>query len=220
MKSISLNLFSIDELSQEAQGQAFERYRHFNVEDTHWFEGEYEDFTAICKTIGIMIDKDSIFFSGFWSQGSGSTFKSTIDEVKFIKGIKSEAWKEYAPTLELYFNDCPCDERVIRLIKKGFIECSWSTETPNRGYWLETWTDYHYIPSRDTLQPNIDYELEKLDKWLRGCLNRLNSYLYKSLERQYEFETSDKSLKEVFEANEYLFTEDGKMANNLLDLAI
>lgn len=65
MKSISLNLFSIDELSQEAQGQAFERYRHFNVEDTHWFEGEYEDFTAICKTIGIMIDKDSIFFSGF-----------------------------------------------------------------------------------------------------------------------------------------------------------
>ena len=114
MKSISLNLFSIDELSQEAQGQAFERYRHFNVEDTHWFEGEYEDFTAICKTIGIMIDKDSIFFSGFWSQGNGSTFKSTIDEVKFIKGIKSEAWKEYAPTLELYFNDCPCDERVIQ----------------------------------------------------------------------------------------------------------
>ncbi|MCT3651527.1 hypothetical protein HZR02_08715 [Elizabethkingia anophelis] len=220
MKSISINLFSIDELSQEAQEQAFEKYRHFNVEDGSWYEGEYEDFTAICKTIGVIIDNDGIFFSGFWSQGDGSTFKSTIDEVKFIKGINSEAWKEYAPTLELNFKECPCDKQVIRLIEKGLIECSCITETPNRGYWLETWTDYHFIPSRETELPNIDYELEKLDKWLRECLNRLNNYLYKSLEKQYEFETSDESLKEAFAANEYLFTADGKMANNLLNLAI
>lgn len=219
MKSISINLYSIEELSKEAQERAFEKYQYFNVDCVNWYFCEYEDFTEIGKTIGIVIAEDAIYFSGFWSQGDGSTFKSKIDAAKFIEGIEQEKWKEFAPNLEFNFAPCPCDKRVIALIASGAIECNWRTHTPNRGYWIDFDTDY-YLPqdSRDFI--NICRELEKLDGWATEILNRLNRHLYKSLEQEYEYQTSPEALKQTFVANDYLFTEDGKMADRLLNLAV
>lgn len=220
MKSISINLYSIEELSKEAQELAFEKYQYFNVEFWNWYNTQYEDFTEIAKTIGIDIHEDGIYFSGFWSQGDGSTFKSRIDAEKFIEGIKQEKWKEFAPTLEIDFAPCPCDKRVIALILNGTIDCSWHTDTPNRGYWLDFTLDYYWSSVYKRDFPNIDRELEKLDGWVQEILNTLNRHLYKSLEREYEYQTSPEALKETFMANEYLFTEDGKMADRLLNLAV
>lgn len=220
MKVITINLYSIDELSKEVQEKALETYRQFNVDDDCWYDLEFDEFTALCKSIGIMISINGIYFSGFYHQGSGSTFESTIDEIKFINGINSKAWKKYDPSLELNFQECPCDKRVIGLIENGFIECNWCTKNQNRDYWIDLWTDYDFIPNRQTELTNIYKELEKLDKWLKHGLNTLNNYLYQSLRELYDFQTSDEALKESFMANEILFTEDGKMAERLLDFAI
>ncbi len=220
MKTINIALYSIDELSQEAQEKAFERYRHFNVEDNTWYEGEFDDFVSLCKTIGIDIPANGISFSGFWSQGDGSTFASTINAEQLIKGIGQEAWKDYAPKLDFNFKPCPCDKRVLALISKGYIEYQLSTETPKRGYYIEFWADYSFIPNRGNELTNIENELAKLDKWIEHCLKLLNRHLYKSLEEQYEYETTDETIKETFMANDYLFTADGKKADRLLNFTI
>jgi len=220
MKRISINLYSIDELNIHAQAKAFKRYRNYFIEDSFWYVTKFEYFTELCNSIGVFIDRNGISFSGFWSQGDGSSFTSCVDEIQMVRAIESQAWKEYAPTPELYFDECPCDKRVIQLIEKGFIECRCTTESPNGGYWLDTWFEYHFVPFKEDDLPNLEQELHKLDQWLRNCLNTLNRFLYELLETQYEIITGDENLKECFVANEWLFTEDGKMVHWLLDLAI
>lgn len=220
MKSITINIYNIEELSKEAQELAFEKYQYFNVELRSWYDSEFENFIEICKTIGINIAEDGIYFRGFCSQGDGSTFKSRIDAEKFIEGISREKWKEFAPRLEFNFAHCPCDKRVIALILNGEIEYTWSTDTPNRGYWIDFDTDYYWVSQDRRDFSNIFRELDKLDRWAKEILNRLNRHLYKLLEQQYVYETSPEALKQTFIANEYLFTEDGKMAERLLNLAV
>lgn len=65
---------------------------------------------------------------------------------------------------------------------------------------------------------NIFEELDKLEDWLRSVAEILNRHLYKSLENQYEFLTSDTAVKESILNNEYLFTADGRSANHLVEL--
>lgn len=220
MKSISINLYGIDELSKEAQEQAFEKYQNFNVENDNWYDFEFDDFVALCNTIGINIPVNGISFSGFWSQGDGSTFSSSIDILPFINGIRQQAWKDYAPQLTFDFSPCPCTERIINLIRKRLIECDLRTKKPNRGYWIDYHSDYSIGETWEKEFPNIENELTKLDKWIECCLNILNNHLYRALQEQYEYETSPEALIQTFIANEYHFTEDGKMADRLLNFAL
>lgn len=218
MKQVTINLYSIDELSKEAQERAFEKYYHFNVEYRNWYEFQYDDFVSLCETIGINIAEDEIFFSGFWSQGDGSTFESTINAKEFLNGIKGEKGKEFAPNLEFNFESCPCDDRVITLILNGEIECTWRTNSPNRGYWIDFDSDYYWVWQDSKDYSNIRCQLEILDRWIKKILNELNRHLYQSLEEEYIYQTSPIALKETFIANEYLFTVDGEMAKRLLKL--
>lgn len=220
MKRITINLFGIGELSEDAQLAAFEKYRDYNVQDCIWYDSVLEDFKNICATIGIAIPKKDISFRGFWSQGDGSAFNSSIKAEDFIKGIIVQSWREYAPKLEFEFEPFPCRNWLLALIANGNIDCDMETKIPNRGYWINYNADYIFEPFRSKQYAHIDAELEKLDKWVKRCLERLNAHLYKSLQVEYEYHTSDAALKETFEINNYLFTEDGKMADRLLGLAV
>lgn len=220
MKQITINLYSIGELSKEAQEYACEKYRHFNVDNSHWYDCEFDDFVNLCETIGINIPVNGISFSGFWSQGDGSTFASTINVTEFINGIVKQSWREYAPNLDFDFDPCPCDKRVIGLIEKEAINFIMFTDKPHKGYWITYYSEYDWTDQTGKERKRIGEELRKLDKWAKKCLETLNRHLYKSLQEEYEYQTSDETLRETFEANEYLFTADGKKANRLLGLAV
>lgn len=219
MKNISINLYSIDELSKEAQERAFEKYQNFNVENDYWYDSEFDDFVAVCRTIGIKIPTNGISFSGFWSQGDGSSFCSTIDILPLICGIEQKTWKEYS-LVDFKFKNFPCQNRILKLIRNGLISCDHHTKRPVKGNWISFQSDYSFGRSWEKEYPNIENELEKLDKWLEDCLTILNDYLYKSLQDTYEYLTGNEALKETFIANEYHFTEDGMMANELINLAL
>ena len=218
MKQINLRLYDIDELSETAQEKALDKYRTYNVDDFEWYEYELEDFKNLCAIVGIDIPENGISFNGFWSQGDGSTFASVIDTAQFINGIKGQAWKEYAPLLDFHFPACPCTERVLRLIRKNYIQCRLRTEKPKRGYWVQYQSDYDCYRDRQDY-PNIEKELQTLDKWIKRCLIILNNYLYRTLEEQYSYETSDKVLLQTFRDSAQVFTADGKMADRLLKIA-
>jgi len=65
---------------------------------------------------------------------------------------------------------------------------------------------------------NIFEELDKLEEWLRAVAEILNRYLYQTLERQYEYLTSDSAVKISILTNEYFFTADGRSATHLQQL--
>jgi len=219
MKTIKIPLYTFSELEKEAQRNAKKHHRDINT-NYRWWESDYEDFITICKTIGIYIDPKDIYFRGFYSQGDGSCFGSKIEVSEFIKGISEKSWKSYASTFNPNVELCPIDSRIINLIAKGVIEVDMWTETSHRYYFVHYHSQNYLYQKSNRDYIRIEEELEKLDKWAKKTLERLNDCFYKSLENTYEYLISDKAVKETIIANEYLFTKDGRTADRLLNLNI
>ena len=214
MKEITLSLYGIEELQPEAQERAFENNRYINVEFNDWYDFQYLDFDGVCESIGIEIPVNGIAFSGFYSQGDGSTFECELDLMQFLDGIVNEPWKVFAHDVELDFKPCPCDRRVLALLRNGNIEYSHYTEKPTRGYWINLKSEYNYRGSFT----NIENELSKLDDWITQGLECLNKHLYETLENEYKYLISYEAIKETFISNDHVFTVDGRKADHLLEL--
>lgn len=216
MKVIKLRLYEFSELNDKAKEKALSGLHDVNVFDD-WYEFIYDDFISIAETIGITINKNRIHFSGFYSQGDGSAFKASVNIGDLIAGIVKQSWWEYAPQLVLSLTAPDVDRRVLKLIQSLAIDCTGEVKQPSRGYYINAYLTT-YFP-QDHSYVNINSELNKLETWFEQTAETLNHYLYKSLENEYEYQTSEKAIIETIEANEYSFTADGKIATRIENLA-
>lgn len=217
MKTINIELYGFSELAEQVQEKVLEDFRYLNT-DYDWWETEYEDFLSIAPFIGVATSYRQIFFKGFWSQGSGSTFEAKVDILQLINGISTKAWHEHAPILELDLKPCPIDKRVIGLIENGTIEISLQTLIPTSSNYLVIRFDQN-VNLLNKVYSNIEKELEKLEAWATESLEVVNTYLYQTLKNTCDYLTGDEAVKETIELNEYLFTSNGKHADWLMDLA-
>jgi hypothetical protein len=217
MKTITLKLCSFAELDKIGKEKALTTHRDLNL-NFDWWDDEYEDFIELCSYLGISILKDSIKFDGFYSQGDGSGFSANVDIVKLATAISAEPWKTYAPKQEFAFPPLAIDRRVMALVEKGLLPNEPQIIGRYRQYGVVVDLGVYVINENGKNHDLIFDELDNLEEWLRGIAEILNRYLYKSLEKQYEFLTSDTAIKESILTQEYLFTADGRSANYLLNL--
>jgi len=216
MKQITLKLYRFNELDKEAKGKALTTYRDLNV-NFNWWDDEYEDFIELCSYMGIAVIKDAIKFRGFYSQGDGSAFSAKVDITKLVAAIEKQSWKNYAPMQEFPFSAPHVDRRVLTLLDKGMLPQEAQIIGRSRQYGIVVDLGI-YVINENRHHDNVFEELDKLEEWLRQIAVTLNSYLYSTLEKQYEFLTSDTAIKESILTNEYLFTVDGRSANHLIAL--
>lgn len=219
MKTIQINLYSFEELDDKAKQKALRTYHDLNT-DYNWWDFIYDDFITICKYLGISVDKKSIAFEGFYSQGDGSCFGAEVDLPRLLNGIKSEGWRDYAPKQDFGFTMPGIDNRVLALVKESKIELSARIISRQRGYGVvvDLGIDYH---SETHKNHDLIYgELDKLEKWLDSVANILNSFLYRSLQQEYEYQTADEAIAESIDANGYCFTIDGEKAGRLEKIAV
>ncbi|WDF77143.1 hypothetical protein PQ469_24975 [Mucilaginibacter sp. KACC 22773] len=217
MKTIKLKLYSFNELDKEAKGKALTTYRDLNV-NFDWWDDEFEDFVELCSYIGIAVSKDSIKFRGFYSQGDGSGFSAMVDIPKLLTAVANQSWKDYAPMQEFVFIIPQVDRRVMSLVANGLLPGEPQIIGRSRQFGVVTDLGISEVIRDGKTHDNIFEELDKLEEWLRSVAEILNRYLYKSLENQYDFLTSDTAIKESILMNEYLFTADGRSANHLVAL--
>lgn len=219
MKTIQINLYEFNELEEKAKQKALDECRDLNV-SFDWWDFNYDDFISICTYFGISVDKESIYFSGFYSQGDGSKFNADVDLPKLIDGVDHQAWREYAPKLDFDFPALTVDKRVLQLIRSEKIDINARILGSIRYYNivvdLGLPSAFHPFRSYDLIYG----ELDKVENWLDGIAKVLNRFLYKSLKSNYEYETDDKTVAETIEANEYLFTKDGRKASQIEHLAV
>lgn len=92
MKTILVNLYSFNELSDEAKQFALNKYRYMHVDwDSEWDMFVIEECENILKENGF--DNAKIHYSGFYSQGDGASFDADIDLDKFLTPNEHEALK-------------------------------------------------------------------------------------------------------------------------------
>lgn len=177
-----------DQLTERQRDGLIEKHR-----DCHtfyeWWEGEYEYFIESMAEIGIEVTADNIFFSGFSHQGRGAAFKGAVgDWAKmfrhlglllhydwFMEATDSRwfqshiAHRSYSMSFDhdILIYPSPYDE-----IDEPLQHLMWSMDLPSEKF------------------------LEDLEDSIKEVFEDAAQKLYRSLEEENDYLTSDEVVKE------------------------
>ena len=207
MRVIEKTLYKYEELSDAAQERARDWYRQGGL-GYDWWEFCYEDFARVAEILGIDLSQRAVplmngkcryepevYFSGFYHQGSGSSFCGTYG---YAKGAVVKI-KEYAPQ----------DEELHR-IAQGL------QDVQRRHFYrlIADITSVHdnYIRVEVEDSENRYRDIGDAEDDVRGLMNDFNDWMFKRLQDEYEYLTSDEAVVESLITNEYEFDEEGNIA--------
>lgn len=191
-------VYSFDELSEKAKEKALQEHASHN--DGFYAEHVIDDAKSIAALMGWRIEQ--VYYSGFWSQGDGACFQGVL---QYAKGC-TKAVKAYAPKdAELY--------RIAQawqdLQKRNFYAISANVRHSGH-YYHNGCTVFDCQDSRNSSGYLENYEIEK---GIMQIARDFMDWIYKQLENAYDYETSEESLKDLCEANDYTFLSCGTMYN-------
>ena len=199
MRTETIKIYKFEELSNEAQEKAIEKFYDLNIYEG-WWDSVYEMYMQ--DETGFDIDK--IYFSGFHSQGDGAMFGGSPnkDILHFITpNYRNEAYqKDWS--------------KVIKLIKNGDINIYGSFKQYGHYYHSKSYSDN--LDSEMTNDwygknySNIEDICEDILEEIREHYENICNKIYHSLEQEHEYYTSKEAIEESIIANEYDFTESGE----------
>ncbi len=204
---IPITVYQFDELDERAKDKARDWYRQ-GAFDHDWYDFVYSDFEAICDILGITLrpnpvshvggakrEEPQIFFTGFASQGDGASFAGSYA----YRPGSSKAIRVYAPQ----------DARLHRIAdalryiqRQHFYRLS--ADIRHRGryyheYCMDIAVEREGIAFGSPAEETIIEALRDLARWL-----------YRRLESEFEYLTSEQAVDEAITANGYTFMENGK----------
>lgn len=198
MKTVSVNLYQFDELSDEAKRVARDWYREQDYPVGDWFQGIFDFAIEVGTFFGMDIDR--IHFSGFWSQGDGASFTGIF---------RPENMRTLAE-LETELGDVPVRDTVTTLFKRFQAV---KHPQKRRGYSAcvdIVRYDGRYVHSGTLDVEDFDgvYDIDEL--WeLRSCMRGYADWIYRMLDAEHTELCSDEVVDEELRANEFWFTADG-----------
>lgn len=194
MIEITTKAYTFDELSDDAQAKACEDNRYCNTEFSEWHDYHIEYYTEKLEDEGW---KDiDISFSGFCSQGDGASFTGKVCDLPKL----NIAWGLGLTKLQAFVLG---EYTTITLVRHNHHYSHSNTVHCN----------IEYYNSKAT--PRIDRLLTKLEEKIDSMAKDVMGDIYNYLEKEYEWQTSDKCIGENLLANGVLFTEDGKSSIHL-----
>lgn len=195
MKTITQEIFSFDELSEEAKQVALEQFSDINT-DHNWYEFIYDDFKEQLKENTLFV-AEKIYFSGFYSQGDGAMFEGS-----FLVNDDSDI-----KLLNQYFKP-----RIVKLIKKGLITLTINFN--HYGHYCHEKSyqnDFDLFISYDKkFTENISKEIHEAEDKITEDYEILCKDLYRDLEEEYDFQSEAEQIAETIRINEYEFFKNGK----------
>lgn len=230
MRIKQIKIYHYDELNEQAKKKAREWYRKGHL-DYDWWDCLYEDFALRAQELGIdLIQKPvklmngktrydpAIYFSGFYHQGSGSSFGGT--------------WKAWEMNLDKLKSECPTDtelHRIADVLASCAKEDGEATATilpyrdtilPYRDNWVNVTvedgdtltTHFNELDPDSPEYKQMDQAFKAREEAITEALRDFNRWMYRCLEKEYECLNSDEQVEESIIANEYEFTEDGLIA--------
>jgi hypothetical protein len=179
------------------------KYRDINVDNQDWHEYVEEDWKDRLKERGI--DMDKLYFSGFWCQGDGAMFEGRV--ANFQAFMRAHNMGAKYPML---------NEAAEHI---SFCMASWEH---HGHYYHENCVRFSHTDADwdDFLQHTYDTAMleemgeaiiDKCRAEMRGLEDDIESLvtdycveIYRALEAEYEYLTSDEAVFETLEANDML----------------
>lgn len=209
-KVIETTVYQLDELADAAKEKARDWYREGGF-DYDWYDAVYEDFLQIAEILGLRLktrsvrlygggsrQKPCIWFRGFWSQGDGACFETFYS---YRKNAPRRI-REHAPLdAELH----RIAEALQAVQRRNFYQLR--AEASHRGHYYH---EYCMTISVARDSPTYQDMTADAEDAVAEALRDLARWLYRQLEREYEYCTSDEAVDEAITANEYTFTATGR----------
>ena len=210
---ITTTVYTLDELScPSAREKARDWYR-VHHSDSNWYENVYEDFRAVCGIFGIdlrqrvfrlsngrFMEEPCIWFSGFCSQGDGACFEGRWH----WQSATARRLREYATQdHELH----RIADALQAVQKRNFWQLQ--AEIHHRGRYCHPYSMDITVTRNSPTGQAMTADAEAA---VSEALRDLAFWLYRQLENEYDWLTSDAAVDEALLINEYTFTEAGLRA--------
>ncbi len=209
-ETVTKTIFTFDELSDRAKEKARDWYIE-GIESQDVAEYVLEDAATICDLLGIdlstrtvtLMDKSTrqepqIYWSGFSSQGDGACFAGRYSYTKgSVKAIKDHAPKDN----ELH----RIATELQSVQRQHFYKLSASLR--HTGHYSHSHSVSIDVDTDGTRPVTSDDE-----DTVKEALRDLMDWIYRQLQTEYEYQTSDAQVTEAIIGNEYEFDEDGTRA--------
>jgi hypothetical protein len=207
---IETTVFRLDELSDAAKTKARDWYRE-GAFDYDWYEFIYEDIERVCAILGVELrtipvrlygggtrQQPCIWFSGFWSQGDGACFEGRYG---------------YAPGALRRLRDyAPKDAELHRIAgalqaiqRRNFFQLH--ARITHRDRYYHEYCMAIAVERESSAYQDMTADAEEV---VIEALRDLARWLYRQLEREYKYQTSDETVDEAILANGYTFTANGR----------
>lgn len=205
---VETTVYRLDELSDTAKEKARDWYRRHLCDD--WFEAVYDDFQQICAILGVSLktvpvslygggtrQKPCIWFSGFWNQGDGACFEGHYSHAK----AAPRKIRDYAPNDE----DLHRVADALQVIqRRNFYQLRANVAHRDRYY-----HEYSMTIAVERDGPTCQDMTHDAEDTIIEALRGLARCLYRRLQREYEYLSSDEVVDEAITANDYTFTGTG-----------
>lgn len=225
-KKVTIEAYEFHELSDAAKEKARAWWREASAGDSWWSESTIEEANEQAKLMGITIDpvnqkwrsadgkrsgvdmSPRIYWRGFWSQGDGACFEGTWRASDVQADKVADGWGDDPATTEIKRIAAEFDR-----IAKAYPHSSFSVKHRGR-YYHEHCTEFDFQFPDDN--EGEDWPESKREEWDKECdalkeaAKDFMRWIYRQLEKEYEYHDSDEQIDETIMANEYLFTAEGK----------
>lgn len=209
MKTIQLDLFTFNELNNDAKAKAIDSERNSDNLEYH-YSGEVEYYQDVLKHIGFT--NVEISFSGFYSQGDGASFTADYDSslinLDELKNHNTEIYSLMARNDSVFgASGLTSDNRITANVKR-----------------ISHHYSHHNTVAIDDIEINgidewgendskIYKAFEAIENYLSSLKDDICYIIYNNLEREYDYQTSDEYVAELLTINDYYFLEDGTFYN-------
>lgn len=188
MRQEIIDIYTLDELSEEAQKKAIEAHENIIHIDSEWYQSIIDCYVYELEQIGF--ENAEILFTGFGSQGDGACFDGTINLEKFL----DKKYNHLMPYInEWCFNILTTTHQYSHENTKRVSYYSSHPMFSN---------ERHEIIYR--VVHNLLDEIETIR--LEWCKK-----IYAALEKEHEFLRSEKYIREYIKSNEIEFKENGEI---------
>jgi len=206
---LSVTVYQIDDLSAAAREKARCWYRD-TLDCFPWWDAVYEDFLRICAIIGVDVATVSrcsagpssvcdpcIYFRGFSSQGDGASFEGVY---KYARRAAHEI-RQYAPRDEALH---AIADQLTALQRRNFYQLT--ARITQRGLYYHEYTMRIDVSRDSSSGQDMTADAEE---GITETLRNLARWLYRSLEKEWDYQSSDEAADEAIRANGYTFMADG-----------
>jgi hypothetical protein len=208
-REVTSTVYKYEELSEAAQERARDWYRGL-IESQDYSEFVIDDFAKIAGFCGwdinqkrvTLMDNSSrydpvVYWSGFSSQGDGACFEGS--------------WKASDVNTRALYKHAPKDAELRRI---GREFAALKKAAPNGGARVRQSGHYQHegCTAFETWDMGSESTCATREEALKEASRDLMRWLYRALEAEYNYQSSDEQVVESILANEYEFTEDGNRA--------